>query len=49
MASQHHISADISLALRSYFYATRDRDWLATQAWPVIQVRFRFVAGFVSG
>lgn len=32
-----HVTGDVALALRQYFTATGDRDWLRTRAWPILR------------
>ncbi len=41
--SENHISADIPLAWRKFYYATGDKAWLAT-AWPALNATCRFWA-----
>lgn len=38
---EHHINADIPLAMRRYWYATGDKAWLA-EAWPALNATCRF-------
>jgi trehalose/maltose hydrolase-like predicted phosphorylase len=47
---EQHITADIALAQWQYYVATGDRQWLATQGWPVLSGAARFWASrAVSG
>jgi protein-glucosylgalactosylhydroxylysine glucosidase len=39
-----HVNADIAIAQWQYYLATRDRDWLRAQGWPVIREVARFWA-----
>jgi trehalose/maltose hydrolase-like predicted phosphorylase len=41
---EQHITADIALAQWQYYVATGDRQWLATQGWPVLFGAARFWA-----
>jgi trehalose/maltose hydrolase-like predicted phosphorylase len=41
---EQHITADIALAQWQYYLATRDRNWLATEAWPVLSQAATFWA-----
>lgn len=41
---EQHISADIPLAMRKYFYATGDKQWLQDTAWPVLNQTCAFWA-----
>ncbi|XP_058818372.1 protein-glucosylgalactosylhydroxylysine glucosidase-like [Topomyia yanbarensis] len=45
---QHHITADISLALRHFFASTQDLDWLQTQGCPMAQEIAKFWASRLS-
>ena len=42
---EQHITGDIAIAFRSYWYATRDVPWLREQAWPVLAGSCDFFAG----
>jgi trehalose/maltose hydrolase-like predicted phosphorylase len=35
-----HISGDIALAVRQYFYMTNDLQWLKAIGWPLLKVCF---------
>jgi trehalose/maltose hydrolase-like predicted phosphorylase len=39
-----HVNADVAIAQWQYYLATRDRDWLRAQGWPVIREVARFWA-----
>ena len=39
-----HVSSDVALAQWQYYLATRDRGWLTTKGWPVIQGVARYWA-----
>ena len=41
---EQHITADIALAQWQYYLATRDRNWLATEGWPVLSQAATFWA-----
>ncbi|EAT35267.1 AAEL012555-PA [Aedes aegypti] len=45
---QHHITADISFALRQYFAATQDLAWLRNQGCPLAQAIAEFWASLIS-
>lgn len=45
---QHHITADISFALRQYFAATQDLAWLRNQGCPLAQAIAEFWASRIS-
>ncbi|XP_021701920.1 protein-glucosylgalactosylhydroxylysine glucosidase isoform X2 [Aedes aegypti] len=45
---QHHITADISFALRQYFAATQDLVWLRNQGCPLAQAIAEFWASRIS-
>ncbi len=32
-----HVTGDVALALRQYYQATLDRNWLAQRAWPILE------------
>jgi trehalose/maltose hydrolase-like predicted phosphorylase len=32
-----HVTGDVALALKQYFTATGDREWLKSRAWPILQ------------
>lgn len=32
-----HVTGDVALALKQYYAATGDRDWLKSRAWPILQ------------
>jgi len=42
---EQHITGDIALAFRAYWYATRDDAWLGRTAWPVLAGSCDFFAG----
>ncbi|WP_097910617.1 discoidin domain-containing protein [Streptomyces sp. b84] len=35
--TQNHLQGDVSLAVRQYYLATGDRDWLASRGWPLLR------------
>ena len=44
---EQHVSGDIALAVRQYWYATHDRDWLASTGWPLVKGVASFYAARV--
>jgi trehalose/maltose hydrolase-like predicted phosphorylase len=42
--SEIHVNADVAIAQWQYYLATRDRDWLRAEGWPVIREVARFWA-----
>jgi hypothetical protein len=42
--SEIHVNADVAIAQWQYYQATRDRDWLRKNGWPVIREVARFWA-----
>ena len=42
--SEIHVNADVAIAQWQYYQATRDRDWLRQNGWPVIREVARFWA-----
>ncbi|HEY2770571.1 MAG TPA: discoidin domain-containing protein [Solirubrobacteraceae bacterium] len=45
---EQHITADIALAQWQYYLATGDRNWLASQGWPVLSKAAEFWASRVT-
>ena len=48
LVSEVHISGDIALAARQYYYATGDAAWLASVGFPLIRGVAAFYASRVS-
>jgi trehalose/maltose hydrolase-like predicted phosphorylase len=45
--TEHHVSADVALALAQYVHATGDEDFARTSAWPVLEEVARWIASRV--
>lgn len=39
---EHHITADVGIAMWQYYCVTRDREWLLEQGWPVLKAVAEF-------
>ncbi|CAF1214772.1 unnamed protein product [Adineta ricciae] len=39
---EQHVTGDVSVAVRTYYYATRDRVWLQNVGWPLLRDIARF-------
>lgn len=46
-ANQHHITADIGVAIENYYYATGDRDWMRSEGCELIHEITKFIASRV--